>query len=215
MISTILIPCHARFTIVAILLWCLLFTLFACSNSPQPGRITNQDLDLIEKSVLPGDIILRKGHGLVSNFIALNYGGKHTMSHCGIVTKTEGKLFVIHCISGQIARHDGVIKEPLKEFVSLNSTTRLKLFSISNQTIEGQQKLTASAEQYASLNIPFDHNFDLSDTNSMFCIELITCCMQKAYKNRLESTDLKNKHFIGLELFDDTSLFVEKIIREK
>ena len=215
MIYAILIPCHARFTVVAILLWCLLFMLTACSNSPQPSRITDQNIDMIEKSVLPGDIILRKGHGLVSNFIAVNYGGKHKMSHCGIVTKTEGKLLVIHCISGQIARHDGVLKEPLKDFVSLNSTAQLKLFSIRNQTTEGQQKLTASAERYASLTIPFDHNFDLSDTNSMFCIELITCCMQKAYKNCMEDTDIKNKHFAGFELFDDTSLFVEKIIREK
>ena len=67
--------------------------------------LSDEEVDLLQD----GDIILRKGYGIVSENIAKYLDEEYVISHCGIVVKSQkGNYFVIHSVSGRLPEDDGV-----------------------------------------------------------------------------------------------------------
>ncbi|HRD53771.1 MAG TPA: YiiX/YebB-like N1pC/P60 family cysteine hydrolase [Flavobacteriales bacterium] len=65
----------------------------------------------------PGDIILRRGHGLVSDLISSVLSEEYDVSHCGIVAEHDSALWVIHSVSSSVSEADGMQAHRLQAFV--------------------------------------------------------------------------------------------------
>ncbi|MBK9175820.1 MAG: hypothetical protein IPM46_05670 [Flavobacteriales bacterium] len=145
--------------------------------------LTNDEVALLQD----GDLILRRGHGWVSDVIANVLKEEYDLSHCGIIAEHEGGLWVIHSVSNSVSDSDGMQAHRLQAFVSQSKhgsvvVTRLR-------TDRDRSGIALRAKHYLRRKVPFDHRFDRNDTTSLFCSELIARILQDGY---------------GLAVFDST-----------
>ncbi len=118
-----------------------------------------------------GDLILRRGSSTVSGFIARGLPGSCEMSHCGILTAHGDSWQVVHSISGKISDLDGIRIDSLQDF--LRQAQPGKAIHIKPRFSIDRHAISENAHKYLRRRIPFDHDFDLEDSNRMYCSELI------------------------------------------
>ncbi|MBK8228251.1 MAG: hypothetical protein IPK70_13890 [Flavobacteriales bacterium] len=119
----------------------------------------------------PGDIILRRGHGLVSDLISSVLSEEYDVSHCGIVAEHDSALWVIHSVSSSVSEADGMQSHRLQSFVGQSKpgsviVTRLR-------TAADRSLIARRAKELLRRKVPFDHDFDLEDTTRIYCSELV------------------------------------------
>lgn len=118
-----------------------------------------------------GDIIMRRGYGMVSRMIATRLEGAYNLSHCGVVIERERRLYVLHTVSSNVSDIDGVQIQPLDDFVRQSkpgSIAVTRLIDSSDVSILIRESL-----RYLEAQVPFDHNFDLHDASTLYCSELL------------------------------------------
>ncbi|MCK9557898.1 MAG: YiiX/YebB-like N1pC/P60 family cysteine hydrolase [Candidatus Cloacimonetes bacterium] len=148
-----------------------------------------------------GDILLRRGNSFISSMIVQAFPKGGGMSHCGILLNVDGKWQVLHSISGQISDEEGIRMEPLMSFIDHakdHDVRHIKpLFKV-NRDMMRQQSLTLLAKK-----IGFDHEFNLNDTDKMYCSELV----RAVYLAAAESDPFIYKEIGGKALIDLASFF--------
>lgn len=206
----LIVKLHAK-NVLLVFFAILLFKLSAChQENPDPQK------PLIDTSQFQeGDFILRRGYGLVSTFIAKNYGGKHQLSHVGIVVKRDAQLRVIHSISKQLSTKEGVIEESLATFISEARPGKLFIYSPLPGNYHQRQLIATTAKRLAAANTAFDMDFNLNDTTKLFCTELVLYCLQKAAPHDSLAGLQQKPLSKGLDLFEDDSLFSLKFVWSK
>lgn len=180
-----------------------LFIVHACQNVDNHHKIHAQ-IPLNELQT--GDIILRRGEGLVSRYIAENFGGSLKWSHCGIIVCDSSGVKVVHTQTDGVHGTDGVRKENLNSFISearSGSVCILRFRSLNN---EHRIKVCEFLNDAQIRKIPFDMQFDITDSSAYYCTELVYRCFLRAsgvniYKN--VSFDEKP----GFEALYDTIFF--------
>ena len=118
-----------------------------------------------------GDIIMRRGYGMVSRMIATRLEGAYNLSHCGVVIERERRLYVLHTVSSNVSDIDGVQIQPLDDFVRQSkpgSIAVTRLIDSSDVSI-----LIRESQRYLEAQVPFDHDFDLHDASTLYCSELL------------------------------------------
>ena len=118
-----------------------------------------------------GDILLRQGNSLISTLITQAFPSAEGMSHCGILVHDQGKWKIIHSISGSISDSDGIRIEDLQSFISkayLGNIRHIKPAFQIEPALLGNR-----ARYYLSQRSAFDHDFDLSNSDRLYCSELI------------------------------------------
>lgn len=189
----------------------ILMNLTACHQENRSLNKTPLDTSQFQE----GDFVLRRGYGLVSTYIAKNYGGKNQLSHVGIVVQRNSQLNVIHSISKQLSTKEGVIEESLATFISEAKNGKIFIYSPLPGTPKQRQRIAATAKRLAKANIGFDMEFNLQDTTKLFCTELALYCLQKAVPcDSFASLELRNPSK-GLDVFEDSTLFSLKFIWSK
>lgn len=127
----------------------------------------------------PGDIILRRGSGLVSDFISSVLSEPFDVSHCGIVAEHDSALWVIHSVSSSVSEADGMQAHRLQDFVSQSKRGSV---IVSRLRTDADRALIAErAKGYLRRKVPFDHDFDLDDTTSIYCSELVWRIIRDEY----------------------------------
>ncbi len=190
--------------------------LLGCNNTSQQEhsvsgkyyRLTTEELSLIND----GDIILRQGQGLVSNLIMKTLNENFALSHVGIITKSnEGKLDVIHSVSSTLSDFDGIQVQDLSNFIkeSVPNSVIVVRYNKGENKKETKNSISAQAQEFLDLKIPFDHSFDFADTTKFFCSELIWRVFKEVYDdeifppsiNQMNVENLKFYHFLNEEKF--------------
>lgn len=162
-------------------LFCLsaLFCFFPESgnaNSSESASDTQKVLLALEEIPLRnGDLILRHGNGIWSNFIREKNFSDKRFSHIGILVKEDGSFFVIHADSDG-AGNGVVAREPLKDFVA--GARRIGIFRLKKACADS---VAEAAKTFVGL--PFDRNFNLSDASKLYCSELVWRAMKSAFPN--------------------------------
>ena len=136
-------------------------------------------------SIQSGDIILRKGYGLVSEIIVFSLNDSVEISHCGIISKNEnGECFVIHSLSKKVSEIDGMQICSLKKFVddAKRGTVKVVRYNSDNTVL-----IEHYAKYYLKQSIHFDEEFDMSDTTSFYCMELPIHIIQQAFNKDLSN----------------------------
>lgn len=124
--------------------------------------------DLLEK----GDIILRRGSGILSNYIISVLKDSLPISHCGIIVKKDSDIHVIHSILREENAIKGITKEPIEDFVQealLNSLVILR----QKQSEKYKLEFVSKAEELLKEAIPFDPMFDIQTQEKMYCTEIV------------------------------------------
>lgn len=127
-----------------------------------------------------GDIAFRRGEGFASDIVTYkDRDGKY--SHVGIIVDSDSGLMVVHSVPGGHPTQPGtdIIRiEPVNGFFAPEVSRSGEIMRIELDK-EQRNRLTKLAIEKVRQKIPFDHNYDLSDTSSLYCTELI----QLLYKN--------------------------------
>jgi len=135
------------------------------------ARLSATEYDKIQE----GDIILRRGFGIFSDFIAgnLNNGGPTDVTHAGIIVKKNGTWQVIHALSSDVTNIDGVQIQPLSTFLQYSAPAKIIITRAKNATPELGKQIAERAQMYLNRHIPFDHSGVIDDDTELFCTELI------------------------------------------
>lgn len=121
--------------------------------------------------IQPGDIIMRRGYGVLSNTIATRINTENGLTHCGVVVMYKDDLHVIHTLSSSVSDRDGVQMHTLPAFVRQSHPGSIAVSRMHKE--EGRKALIRGAVHYLKEQTPFDHAFDLFDSTSLYCSELI------------------------------------------
>lgn len=133
-----------------------------------------------EIAVREGDLIMRHGNGLWSDFIRERNLSDKRFSHIGILVRdggnAEAEFFVIHA-DCNAAGAGAVRKEPLADF--LREAKRVGVFRPCGNVPAG----TAAKAAETFLGRPFDRAFNLENADELYCTELIFRAFHEADPN--------------------------------
>ncbi len=134
-----------------------------------------------EKRLLfTGDIILRRGDGLVSDGIANMLREPFDITHCGIILEEQCKLWVVHAMQDKARGVDGIFAQDLDQFVSESRTG--SIIVVRFKTLEDKTpQLVDRIHYYLKQNIPFDLGFDAADPSEFYCNELLQHLFMETY----------------------------------
>ncbi len=117
-----------------------------------------------------GDLIFRLGYGLDSIFAA-NFSNKaKDYSHVGFLLKIEKGFFVVHSVEDEQFNYNGVVKEPLTQY--LQGVKKWAVYRYGLSTIE-ISKLKDTIYMSLNKNISFDSDFDLETDSKLYCSEFV------------------------------------------
>ncbi len=153
------------------------FPLIFCCAQPQKEVC----LDFLKKVDLKeGDIVFRRGKSFSSRVVlSADSGGAY--SHVGLVVKRGDSAFwVVHEVPGESASGiDKLEVEPIASFLS-SEKAEAGAFMRVNCSSEARSKVIAGIAWAINASLPFDHDYDLTDTTKMYCTELVWYAYKKA-----------------------------------
>lgn len=153
--------------------WILLW-MGGCSNSTDESEITPYKLNRDEKAQLrSGDLVFRKGRGMVSNMINAMQETDYQVSHCGILVERKERLQVVSAVSSEISEHSGVHGVPLDTFVKNSVPQSLIALRLKGESLQAGKRWANQARRLAKKEVPFDYSFSLESDDELYCTELI------------------------------------------
>ncbi len=124
-----------------------------------------------------GDLILEAGNTILSYTIIKLLNEPRPFSHIGMLVYREDSWQVLHTLSGDVSKTDGLRFEPLTDFLSDAHPANLMIV----RPIGGNpDSLVAAAIELLSVNKPFDRYFDLIDSSELYCAEFIYHALRRA-----------------------------------
>lgn len=166
--------------------------------------LSDQDKALIQD----GDIILRYGHGMVSDYIVNLFEEEYRISHCGIVNKTDKGLEVIHSESSSMLSEEGIQRQDFDEFTDAGHQNSVIIVRYNKSDSLGRTGITKRAQYYLDKKIPFDYGFDFEDTTTMFCSEIIWHIFLDVFHHDIFAKPGEKKpNFKQFENFRDSTQF--------
>ena len=141
-------------------------------------RLTKKELAMMRS----GDIILRRGFGLVSASIATSLNEDFSVSHCGIVdVDSNGNVRVIHSVSSSLSDFDGLQDCTIEEFCKESKENSLMVVRFRDTADVPLANLAKTAQTYLDRKIPFDGVFDITQNDEMYCSEMVWSALKENY----------------------------------
>lgn len=165
-----------------------------------------------KRLLLTGDIMMRRGEGMVSDGIAKMLAEPFDITHCGIVLEERDKLWVVHALQDHDRDVDGIFAQSLDQFVAESRPG--SIIVVRYKTSEDRTpQLIERMHYYMDQNIPFDLGFDAADPSAFYCSELVQHIYMETYNTdvfpitlSMPTTDL-----LKYTYFFDTSAFQQII----
>ena len=130
--------------------------------------------------VQPGDILLRRGNGMVSRVVIMADNGG-TYSHVGIAVDSAGHTMVVHAVPGEPDFKGDVdrvkMETPEKFYRYINACAGCVMRTADNKTAKRAADVAMAIYRRGTL---FDHDYDDSDSSKMYCCELVEHSFMKA-----------------------------------
>lgn len=157
----------------------LLLLVLTCTFSCKEEQRMAEPLLPVEQFA-DGDLVFRRGIGLMSR-VVLAAGGNGTYSHVGILKWVNGECCVIHAVPGE-PEYDGDVDrvkvEPLTRFWSADRAARGAVMRMEVDSLVAA-RAAVQALQIARRGTLFDHQYDLADTTTLYCTELVDWVYRK------------------------------------
>ena len=170
-----------------------------------PYKLKPEEILLLQD----GDIILRRGYGLVSDAIGNTLTEEYDVSHVAILRKEADTFKVIQTISSSISDFDGMQCQSLQSFVhdsKINSVVVVRYKP--RHPFKNNSDISNAAQAYLDRKVPFDESFDLKDTTELFCSELVYRVILNEFKDDIfDRIDKSSVNKLGFVPFFDTARF--------
>ncbi len=157
-----------------------------------------------------GDIIMRRGYGVVSSMISNMNDATYSLSHCAFVIKEpNGTFSVIHSVSSDLSDIDGVQKQSLDRFTTESVPQTMVVIRHKGGDPEIGHQIADAAKVYLADEVLFDHHFDLADSSTFYCSELIYRVYGDVFKKDCFPERNKTNHpnFLTFPAFMDSTKF--------
>ena len=171
----------------------LMFLSHSC-NKKCENKVVTASIDTL--SLHDGDLIFREGRSTESQVVTSLDRGSY--SHVGIILHTKDGWRVIHAVPNETENElDSVKYESISSFIQPDKCIKAKVIRISSN-----EKITKGAIKYAlqKVGMPFDKDFDITDTTTFYCTELVW----RAYKHVGIDISKGRRHHINLLGFNKT-----------
>ena len=164
---------HTLYTIAIII---SILTMIQCSGPEQPKLSPKIPIEKLQA----GDIAFRRGESIASEVVLYNdIVGRY--SHVGLVVETDSGLMVAHSVPGETSTQetiDVIQIEHINHFFEPKVSVRGEIMRMNLDSVQ-RHLLNILALKKVDDKVPFDHNYDLSDTTKLYCTELL----QLLFKN--------------------------------
>lgn len=164
---------HTLYTIAIII---SILTMIQCSGPEQPKLSPKIPIEKLQA----GDIAFRRGESIASEVVLYNdIDGRY--SHVGLVVETDSGLMVAHSVPGETSTQetiDAIQIEHINHFFEPKVSVRGEIMRMNLDSVQ-RHLLNILALKKVDDKVPFDHNYDLSDTTKLYCTELL----QLLFKN--------------------------------
>jgi hypothetical protein len=154
-----------------------------------------------------GDLVFRKGRGAKS-WAVLRADAEGIYSHIGIVVRQDSVFQVIHITPGERKNGEAVDRikmEPLDEFWH---SERAKHGAVYRLIGDSSRRIAAQhAIRLLQKGLLFDHDYELADTTTMYCTQLVW------YVYTLAGKDISGgkRSLINAPLYSGTYIFPSDI----
>ena len=164
---------HTLYTIAIII---SILTMIQCSGPERPKLSPKIPIEKLQA----GDIAFRRGESIASEVVLYNdIDGRY--SHVGLVVETDSGLMVAHSVPGETSTQetiDAIQIEHINHFFEPKVSVRGEIMRMNLDSVQ-RHLLNILALKKVDDKVPFDHNYDLSDTTKLYCTELL----QLLFKN--------------------------------
>lgn len=171
-------------------------------NCKKENKSNKIDYDIAQ--LQHGDIIYRLGNTYYSSYFRDFSKRDRKYSHTGIIVKSSenDSIYVIHAEADDYTGIGEVRKESIAVFLKDAIDWGVYRWHCSGSI---KKDFVTWASHYYQLKVPFDMAFDCRDSSSFYCTELISHCINNAFKKEvIKANTIKNdRPFIAL---DDTYL---------
>lgn len=127
-----------------------------------------------EKAMIQdGDLVMRYGYGLVSDYIVDALNEPFCLSHCGFVHREGDSLIVIHSESSSYLSFEGIQTQDFDDFVKNSRVNSVVVVRFKPPEGRSNSDLIRGAEYYLKKKMVFDYGFNMQDSSTMYCSEII------------------------------------------
>lgn len=160
------------------------------------------ELKLLQK----GDILLRKGYGAISDYIADFLQEQYPVTHCGFVVQDGDSLAILHTISTDA--HNGMLVEPLSSYLRQSQVGTVVAVRLKTD-VPKIEKALHLAQLLVAQKIPFDMGFDDKNASSLYCLEMVRNVLKEVFqKDILTKRQTKQGvDVLSMDNFFDTTYF--------
>lgn len=177
-------------------------------GSNHPKNLPSDSLTQAELMQLrDGDLLLRRGYGTISDFIADYLEEKYPLTHAGILLDAQtSSPKVMHCIANK--ESNGIIVETLANYCQASQAGSLVAVRLKGKQ-DQQEAVLKIANNIRKSNPPFDFSFNHNCDSALYCLELIRNVylqlFQKDYFSNTKSADgisvLRMNNFFNEQYF--------------
>lgn len=125
-----------------------------------------------EAEVLPGDVLFRRGEGILSNVVLHVDDGRY--SHVGIAVDSGGVMMVVHAVPAESdfpGDPDRVKMELVEDFFDRGKAVVGEITRIDDRKLA--EAASNEALRLYGQKLLFDHDYDDTDSTRMYCCELV------------------------------------------
>jgi uncharacterized protein YnzC (UPF0291/DUF896 family) len=170
----------------------------ASDNALQKSTYNATQLNNLIKQVKHADIITRTGNDFTSRTLRKMQQYDQTYSHCGIVAIEKDTVFVYHALGGEFNPKQTILKQPIAQFCNWQENFGIGLFRF-NVSDANRGKIVNEAVAFFDKEIPFDLNFSLQSTDSLYCAEYVQKAVNQATSLNFDTSYIKRFAFFGVD----------------
>ncbi|MCK0130776.1 hypothetical protein MWU59_04585 [Flavobacteriaceae bacterium F08102] len=138
-------------------------------------KLSSDELDELNE----GDLILRRGYGLLSTLIMKMMNEDYPVTHLGVILKKQHTFYVVHSLSSSVSDVDGIQMQRLDSFVNNSYPNTIMVSRLKNIHQDQIGKIKQRLAYYLKKKVPFDHYFNAQDTTAFYCSELVWKVFEK------------------------------------
>lgn len=184
------------------------FLFFSCNQVESKKQNDSNQLSSYKKKEIDstlfrsGDIILKKGNGMISSQIANVLNEPVPFSHCGIFVKTDSGNIVIQSVAKEINGKDGVQSTLYSKFIKDINYPHFYIVRLKDEKL--REPFTKGAIEKLQEKAPFDYDFDFTDNSRIYCTELIYIILKEKCNTDIFKTKKvqKNEFLLFNSLLD-------------
>ena len=150
---------------------------------------------------------MKLGKGPVSKLIVDYFNEKIPLSHCGVIHVEKDSTYIVHSVSKDYAKRDGVQTILFNDF--LHDCTNGYLYVVRlKSSVKKRTEFANRTSYYLESNTTFDHELNNTDKTQMNCLELIYWSMMDINeKDILKKIKIGTKETFAFNSLLDTTKF--------